>query len=166
MSPIPPLRHQAILCLAFALGICSLVAAPVPSDDSYDLVEDLPLVATSGALVDNNFDGGTSAPGDFDGQWSYLDQLENANGTVDDYPTDGSGRAWNDPDFETSSSSVTGWSNGDTPLQSGGISGFPGAADVLFGIGDATNGEVEPGAFGAGYDGGSQCGCPSAFSDL
>ena len=54
--------------------------------------------------------------------------------------TDGSGRNWAASDFDVSSSTIGPWSAGNLPLQAGGVDGFPGAPDVLAGIGAAGNG--------------------------
>jgi hypothetical protein len=117
---------------------CTL-AVPTAVNDTYELTEDRAFSATSGPVLDEDFDSG--GIGDFDGQWLILDRIENQNGRADDYPVDGSGRAWNAPDFDPASSTVTPWFTATVPIQSGNIDGFPGLDDLLYGIDQAANGQ-------------------------
>ena len=127
------------LMVGFCLPSGKVLAAPVASDDLYNSVEDLPFYANGGDLINANFEVGAAIV--FDGNWTYLDRLENRNGANHGYPTDGSGRGWLDPEFDTASSSVGPWGANNLPLQSGGILGLPGEPDTLFGIDAAGNGE-------------------------
>ncbi|MDP7308557.1 MAG: DUF11 domain-containing protein, partial [Roseibacillus sp.] len=68
-------------------------------------------------------------------------RIENENGTNLGYPIDGSGNAWNSVAFDVATSTIGPWESEDAPIQTGGIDGFPGAPDLLFGIGAALNGE-------------------------
>ncbi|MEX0936905.1 MAG: Ig-like domain-containing protein [Pirellulales bacterium] len=53
--------------------------------------------------------------------WDYLDQIGNtlAPDGVDDYPVDDEGDAWNDPDFDTATSTVGPWGSGPAILGAG-----------------------------------------------
>ena len=95
------------LMVGFCLPSGKVLAAPVASDDLYNSVEDLPFYANGGDLINANFEVGAAIV--FDGNWTYLDRLENRNGANHGYPTDGSGRGWLDPEFDTASSSVGPW---------------------------------------------------------
>ncbi len=99
-----------------------------------------------GTLVEATFgadDGGGGGGGDpiITGAWDYLDRIENENGTNLGYPIDESGNAWNSVAFDVATSTIGPWESEDAPLQTGGIDGFPGAPDLLFGIDAALNGE-------------------------
>ena len=99
-----------------------------------------------GTLVEATFgggDGGDGGDGDpvITGAWDYLDRIENENGTNLGYPIDGSGNAWNSVAFDVATSTIGSWESEDAPIQTGGVDGFPGAPDLLFGIGAALNGE-------------------------
>ena len=101
---------------------------------------------SGGTLVDATFgggDGGDGGDGDpiITGAWDYLDRIENENGTNLGYPIDGSGNAWNSVAFDVATSTIGPWESDNAPLQTGGIDGFPGAPDLLFGIDAALNGE-------------------------
>ena len=115
------------------------LAVPNAVDDSYVLTEDRAFSAVTGPVFDEDFD--SDGMGDFDGQWFVLDRVENQNGRADDYPVDGSGRAWNAPDFDPASSTITPWFTATVPIQSGNIDGFSGLDDLLYGIDQAANGQ-------------------------
>ena len=99
-----------------------------------------------GTLVEADF-GGDDDGGGGDGgpiipeEWEYLDRIENENGANQGYPADGSGNAWNSIDFDVATSNIGPWESEDVPIQVGGVDGFPGAPDLLFGIDAAPNGE-------------------------
>ena len=113
-----------------------------------DLEATLPgLVATEipirgGTLLQAGFDGDAGGGGPvITGEWDYLDRIENENGSNDGYPVDEEGNAWNSASFDVSTSSIGPWESEEVPIQVGGIDGFPGAEDLLFGIGAAANGQ-------------------------
>ena len=102
------------------LFVAAGFAAPVAVDDRYDTTEDLVLNTKSGPIISVDFD---TNPGGFipvfDGEWDYLDKLENQVGADHSYPLDGAGRDWNRVDFEIASSSIGPWlsgSQGDTRI--------------------------------------------------
>jgi len=98
------------------------------------------LPVEGGYFVNANFDG--TAPDILSNTWDYLDEIQNENGRNDDYPVDGSGNTWNDPAFDTSSSTIGPWETGTAPFQAGEIDAFPpGTSSVLDGIDAAPNGE-------------------------
>ena len=105
------------------------------------------LVATEiptsgGAIVRTGFDGNAGAGGPLiTGAWDYLDRIENENGNNDGYPVDQNGNAWNSVGFDVATSTIGPWESEEVPIQVGGIDGFPGAPDLLFGIGAAANGQ-------------------------
>lgn len=105
------------------------------------------LVATEiptsgGAIVQTGFDGDAGGRGPvITGAWDYLDRIENENGDSDGYPVDQNGNAWNSVGFDVATSNIGPWESEDVPIQVGGIDGFPGAPDLLFGIGAAANGQ-------------------------
>ena len=102
---------------------------------------------SGGTLVDATFGGDDGGDGGGDGDpiitgaWDYLDRIENENGTNLGYPIDGSGNAWNSVAFDVVTSTIGPWESENAPLQTGGIDGFPGTPDLLFGIDAALNGE-------------------------
>ncbi|MDP6209125.1 MAG: hypothetical protein QGG01_12500, partial [Roseibacillus sp.] len=110
-----------------------LIAAEIPTRGGI-LVE-----ATFGA--DDGGGGGGGGDPIITGAWDYLDRIENENGTNLGYPIDESGNAWNSVAFDVATSTIGPWESEDAPLQTGGIDGFPGAPDLLFGIDAAPNGE-------------------------
>ncbi len=110
-----------------------LIAAEIPTRGGI-LVE-----ATFGA--DDGGGGGGGGDPIITGAWDYLDRIENENGTNLGYPIDESGNAWNSVAFDVATSTIGPWESEDAPLQTGGIDGFPGAPDLLFGIDAALNGE-------------------------
>ena len=128
-------RHLDSILVSLLL-MTAAWAAPTAVDDSFSVNEDSVLTIAVSNLIDADFDGGGGggAVVPFSGDWDYLDSVENENGNQDDYPTDGAGRAWNDPDFDVTSSNIAPWSSGALPLQSGGVDAFPGAPDQLGGI--------------------------------
>lgn len=74
--------------------------------------------------------------------WDYLDQIEIDNGgSPEDYPTDGAGRAWNDPNFNigTSDASIGTWETGDAGFELGTINGFNGGANTTLDGDSSTN---------------------------
>ena len=105
------------------------------------------LVATEiptsgGAIVRTGFDGNAGAGGPLITEaWDYLDRIENENGNNDGYPVDQNGNAWNSVGFDVATSTIGPWESEEVPIQVGGIDGFPGAPDLLFGIGAAPNGQ-------------------------
>ncbi len=113
-----------------------LGAAPVAVDDVYNVREDTVLNATGGRLFSADFESVS-----LDGEWDFLDRIENSLGNADPYPVDGQGRDWKEAEFDVNTSTVGPWSSGDTPMKSGLITPFPpGLPDVLFGIDEAPNG--------------------------
>ena len=125
------------------LFVAAGFAAPVAVDDRYDTTEDLVLNTKSGPIISVDFD---TNPGGFipvfDGDWDYLDKLENQVGADHSYPLDGAGRDWNRVDFEVASSSIGPWLSGSLPLQGGIVEAFPpDTPDLLLGIGDGPNGQ-------------------------
>ena len=118
----------------------SVIAEPEAVNDTYQLLEDSTLKTGSGPLAELNFDG-ESIAGFIEDDWAILDRIENQNGDAEDYPTDGSGREWLDPEFDIDSSNVGPWFLAPLPIQSGVIDAFPGLDDELFGIDEAANGE-------------------------
>ena len=105
------------------------------------------LVATEiptsgGTIVQTGFDGDAGGGGPVITEaWDYLDRIENENGNNDGYPIDQNGNAWNSVGFDVATSTIGPWESEDVPIQVGGIDGFPGAPDLLFGIGAAANGQ-------------------------
>ncbi len=133
-------RVVAALSMSAPLG---LIAAPTAIDDLFSTNEDSVLTVSVAGLIDTGFEPDTGTGGGLvspDGDWFYLDQIENENGALQDYPTDGAGRLWSATDFDPSSSTIGPWLSGALPLQAGGVDGFPGEPDVLAGIGAAGNG--------------------------
>ncbi|MEC9056610.1 MAG: hypothetical protein VX633_14955, partial [Verrucomicrobiota bacterium] len=138
----PRIPAWAVAPLGVLLAATGL-AVPVAVDDRYDATEDLVLNTRSGPIISVDFDtnSGGAVPA-FEGEWAYLDRLENQLGADHDYPSDGAGRAWNSVDFEVASSSVGPWSSGSLPLQGGIVQAFPAdTPDLLRGIGDGPNGQ-------------------------
>ncbi len=143
MSPV--FRYSEI-ARWFAVGVfiwlfataCAF-AVPTAVDDTYEVTEDRAFSAVSGPLVDLDFDG--DELDGFDTDWLILDRIENENGRGDAYPVDGSGRVWNAPDFDTATSTISPWFTAPVPIQSGGIDGFSGLDDLLYGIDQAANGQ-------------------------
>ena len=137
------------LPIALASGILPLLltitaaAAPVAVDDQYQTGEDLVLNTQSGPLISTDLDSTTNTINPvFDGDWDYLDQLENQLGAGMGYPVDGFGRDWNSVDFDVGSSTVGPWGSGVLPLQGGVVQAFPAATpNLLLGIGDGPNGQ-------------------------
>ena len=119
----------------------NLLAVPTAVDDAFSLAEDTTLTVALAALLDATFDPGGGGTISFAGDWAYLDEIENENGASEGYPSDGSGRDWKHANFDTESSTIGTWSTGVLPLQAGTIVGFPGAPDVLGGLGAAGNGQ-------------------------
>ena len=118
----------------------SAIAEPEAVNDTYELFEDIPFKVSTGPLAELNFDE-ESIAGFIEDDWAILDRIENQNGDAEDYPTDGSGREWLDPEFDIDSSNVGPWFLAPSPIQSGEIDAFPGLDDELFGIDEAANGE-------------------------
>lgn len=135
----PNLKKSFLLASFFPLPSL-LLALPVANDDNFSGNEDTPLtISSGGTLVEAHFE---SAPSVLANTWAYLDRLENENGANHDYPLDGTSKAWNSPQFETTTSTIGPWTSGTAPLQGGIINGFPpGTPDVLFGLAVAGNGE-------------------------
>ena len=106
-SWIPVRGGSAFLGLLF---VVTGFADPVAVDDRYDATEDLVLNTQSGPIISVDFDtnSGGVVPV-FDGDWDYLDALENQIGANDSYPVDDAGRSWNSVDFEVGSSSIGPW---------------------------------------------------------
>ncbi len=146
-SSPPPCRPTMILgwipCAILCLTAGVALAVPEVVDDQYDAAEDVVLNTLAGPVISADFDnnGGAVVPV-FDGDWDYLDQMENQVGADHSYPVDGAGRAWNSPGFEVSSSTVGPWRSAPLPLQGGTVEVFPGdTPNLLEGIGDGPNGE-------------------------
>ncbi len=118
----------------------SAIAEPEAVNDTYQLLEDISFKVSTGPLAELNFDAAI-ASGVIEDDWSILDQIENELGAGDDYPTDGSGREWNDTNFDTETSTLGPWFVAPVPIQSGGVDGFPGLDNELFGIGQAPDGD-------------------------
>ncbi|HAO96300.1 MAG TPA: hypothetical protein DCQ96_09575, partial [Verrucomicrobiales bacterium] len=105
--------------IALAIGILPLLltitaaSAPVAVDDQYQTAEDLVLNTQSGPLISTDLDSSsqTITPA-FDGDWDYLDKMENQLGADMGYPVDGFGRDWNSVDFDVGSSTVGPWGSG------------------------------------------------------
>ena len=83
------------------------LAIPEAVDDQYNAAEDVVLNTLAGPVISADFDDdqGTVVPV-FEGDWDYLDRMENQLGADDVYPVDGAGRAWNSEGFEVASSTV------------------------------------------------------------
>jgi hypothetical protein len=128
----------AVLLISFPFD---LLAAPTAVDDAFSVNEDTTLSVALAGLVDTGFDPGGGSSISFAGDWAFLDEIENENGASQGYPVDGVGRAWSDPDFDPSTSTIGSWSTGAMPLQAGGVGAFPGEPDGLAGIDAADNGE-------------------------
>lgn len=143
MIGFPPPLHRFLVCAFFCSSFFPslLFAIPTAVNDAYTTAEDVPLVVSNTPLIDADFEESSSTTISFDGNWDYLDEIENQNGSNDPYPVDSSGNAWNSIAFNPATSTVGTWSNRAMPLQSGGIDGFDGASDFLAGIGAAGNGE-------------------------
>ena len=141
-SICPRILVWAVASLGVLIAAVGL-AVPVAVDDSYDATEDLILNTRSGPIISADFDqsSGGVVP-EFEGEWDYLDRLENQLGANHDYPTDDAGRVWSSVDFDIASSSVGPWSSGSLPLQGGVVQAFPAdTPDLLRGIGDGPNGQ-------------------------
>jgi VCBS repeat-containing protein len=124
----------------WSLGSIAL-AVPTANNDTYSTNEDRALVVTNAPLLDADFDSGGSSSITFNGNWTYLDQIQNGNGSNHTYPVDGSSNAWNSVNFNPATSTVGTWLNAPMPLQAGGLTALPDAPDILAGIGSATNGQ-------------------------
>jgi VCBS repeat-containing protein len=126
------------------------MAAPVANNDSYNVNEDGVLGTGSGTILSAALDATASSnvvlP--FGSTWQFLDRITNSLvGTAQTYPQDGALRAWNDRNFDTSTSTIGPWGSAVTPLAGGGptdpnpiINFYPTAPSVLDGIDDAPNG--------------------------
>ena len=132
-------RQFALVLAAWVFCVAETIAEPNAVDDAYVLSEDRAFSVVSGPIFLEDFDG--AGAGSFDNQWLILDRIENQNGRGDGYPVDSSARAWNAPDFDPETSTVTPWFRAPVPIQSGNIDGFSGLDDLLFGIDQAANGQ-------------------------
>ena len=106
---ILPKQLRLVLAAFLSLLPGVLVAAPVAVDDAFTVSEDTVLTVAISELIDTDFEpGGAGGAGtiNFDGAWDYLDQIENENGALDGYPTDGSGRNWTAIDFDVAGSTI------------------------------------------------------------
>jgi VCBS repeat-containing protein len=114
-----------------------VLAAPVGVNDTYNLAEDQSVssLPTAFEATFNNTNPPVIATG---ATWNYLDRIQNELGDNQSYPQDGSNVDWNSLAFDVGTSRIGPWGVGATPLQAGGITAFPGAAEVLDGIDDAT----------------------------
>ena len=137
---LPTASASGILPLLLTITAAS---APVAVDDQYQTAEDLVLNTQSGPLISTDLDSSSQTINPaFDGDWDYLDQLENQLGAGMGYPVDGFGRDWNSVDFDVGSSTVGPWGSGVLPLQGGVVQAFPAATpNLLLGIGDGPNGQ-------------------------
>lgn len=137
-----PHSSVAAFVSACLLGSTSLViAVPTAVNDTYTGTEDVPLSINSGGtttLISADFEGAGSV---VTGSWRFLDRIQNEYGTNQSYPLDGSGRAWNSLDFDPATSTITPWGTNAMPIQGGGLTGLPGAPDILAGLGGGPNGE-------------------------
>lgn len=116
-----------------------VLAAPVGVNDTYNLQEDS-AVSSLPTIFSANFNN-TNAPVISSGAtWNFLDRIQNEFGLDQSYPVDAASRVWNSSLFDAGTSTIGPWGVGTTPLQAGGINAFPGAANVLDGIGDGGNG--------------------------
>ena len=121
----------------------NLLVAPVAVDDTFNVAEDNTLLVDE-LQISAGFNGVPDPPivtsGAGGTTWDFLDEITNGNnGTpVEQYPTDGAGRAWNDPlfDVSTSTASIGAWEQGAMPFQSGNINALPGEPNELDGIGN------------------------------
>lgn len=142
---IPDLLSRRVsACALFCVLLNSLaLAAPTANNDSYSVLEDGILTVSNEPLISEDFNtggsGGSAIP--FAGAWDYFDKIQNTNGANHSYPVDGTLKAWNAVGFSKATSTIGSWLTGAMPLQSGGINGFPGAADVLAGVSAAGNGQ-------------------------
>ena len=141
-----PVSRHPYIARWYAVAVCIWLyctvrafAVPTAVDDTYEVTEDRAFSAVSGPFVDLDFDG--EELDGFDTDWFILDRIENENGRGDAYPVDGSGRAWNAPDFDTATSTISPWFAAPVPIQSGGVDGFSGLDDLLYGIDQAANGQ-------------------------
>ena len=140
LSRFPAIWVSGVQSLLFTVAA---VAVPVAVDDRYQVTEDLVLNTQSGPLISTDLDSNNDTINpSFDGEWDYLDQLENQLGAGMSYPVDGLGRGWTSVDFEVGSSTVGPWGSGALPLQGGVVQAFPAATpNLLLGIGDGPNGQ-------------------------
>ncbi|MDG2122461.1 MAG: Ig-like domain-containing protein, partial [Verrucomicrobiales bacterium] len=110
----------------FLFAALSSPAAPTTTPDSYTVPEDTRLNAGAEPLLDDNFNASAGITVAINTLWDYLDTLENNNGRGDSYPTDSSGRPWTDPDFDTSTSTLSPWLSASAPFAAGNINAFEG----------------------------------------
>ena len=80
----PRIPAWAVVPLGVLLAAAGL-AVPVAVDDRYDATEDLVLNTRSGPIISVDFDrnSGGALP-EFEGEWAYLDRLENQLGADHD----------------------------------------------------------------------------------
>ncbi|MFT4547909.1 MAG: VCBS repeat-containing protein, partial [Verrucomicrobiales bacterium] len=139
-TPCSRLSAATLLIISVFVAPTNTALAATANDDAYTGFEDSPLVAGEGPILSVDFDTQGGDQPTLDGDWDFLDRIENAEGNNDTYPTDGMGRNWKDADFDITTSTISPWSSGATPLQSGAIAAWPGAPDALFGIAAAPSG--------------------------
>ncbi|MGI9240035.1 MAG: tandem-95 repeat protein, partial [Verrucomicrobiales bacterium] len=141
-SPTLLRRFVASASLGLSIVPISGMAVPTAVNDTYSALEDNPLVVSNAPLIESDFDGsGGGGAVSFDGDWNYLDQIQNENGSGQSYPLDGSGNVWNSASFDVATSTIGPWSSAAMPLQAGTLDGLQGAPDLLAGIGAAGNGQ-------------------------
>ena len=119
-----------ILLLVLSHPSASLKAQSRAVEDNYTISEDSELKTGTGPIFQVSFDE-ERAPGVIDENWQILDRIENENGDSEDYPTDDSGNAWTESDFDINSSNVGPWFVAPVPIQTGGINAFQGLEDEL-----------------------------------
>ncbi len=140
-EPLTTPRGGLVLFASLLAG--AALAIPEAVDDQYNAAEDVVLNTLAGPVISADFDDdqGTVVPV-FDGDWDYLDRMENQLGADDVYPVDGAGRAWNSEGFEVASSTVGPWRSAPLPLQGGTVEVFPAdTGNLLEGIGEGPNGQ-------------------------
>lgn len=132
----------ALACTWICLALSPAIAAPVAVNDNYDAVEDTPL-AVSGSGTSTVFaaDFEATSSNYASGSWDFLDAMQNQFGTDLTYPVDGSARSWKDLNFELTTSTVGPWKSHVLPIQGGGLTALPSAAELLAGIGGGAGGE-------------------------
>jgi VCBS repeat-containing protein len=121
-----------------SLEIRRVLAAPQAINDSYDVNEDTSLVVDP-TLVSASFD--TDVVIAHGANWDYLDKIENNLGAGHSYPVDGSGRVWNSPDFDVSTSTIGPWGIQQPALLGAGTIDAAPIETQLEGIDDASNGQ-------------------------
>lgn len=125
--------HYVIVAAVSAIPV---LAIPVAVNDSYTTTEDTPAGSVAVGVFSADFEAGGSGVPSFTlpNSWQVIDLKTIAAGGSNTYPIDGEGVSWKGANFETASSTITGWRAGVLPAQAGGINAFSGAAEFLTGI--------------------------------